>query len=52
VGSFTFCCDGQGICDMRFRYGPGASTTLNVTVEPNCSGTSDTRWFFQLSCPQ
>ena len=52
LGLVTMCCDGKGNCEMRFRYGPGASTKLQVDVSPNCNGTVDTGWEFQLTCPQ
>lgn len=29
----------------------GTSSQLKVVVDPNCTGTSDTQWNYQLSCP-
>lgn len=52
TGIYSACCNGGGECALRFRYGPGSSTKLNVTVSPNCSGTANTEWVFNLTCPQ
>jgi hypothetical protein len=52
-GLYTDCCDGAGKCGIRFRYGPGSTTSLNVMVNPNCSGIKDTtEWSFELTCPE
>jgi choice-of-anchor A domain-containing protein len=51
-GRGTACCDGAGSCELRFRYGPGSSTSLHVDVSPNCAGAGDTQWVFALTCPQ
>ncbi|MES1187811.1 MAG: choice-of-anchor A family protein [Myxococcales bacterium] len=52
LGLLEVCCDGVEHCAIRFRYGPGSSTTLQVEVTPNCRGTSQTAWDFSVSCPQ
>lgn len=39
-----------GECQRQVSYS-GDSTTINVEVSPNCSGTDDTAWEFSLSCP-
>ena len=45
------CCDGAGVCTISFQYS-GSSTQMTVHVMPNCSGTDETGWEFELSCPQ
>lgn len=45
------CCDDAGECWCEIPYS-GQSTQMQVTVNPNCLGTPDTRWWFQLECPQ
>ncbi|HEX2877463.1 MAG TPA: hypothetical protein VHP33_39720, partial [Polyangiaceae bacterium] len=52
LGNLTATCHGNGECDLRFRYGPGTSTTLNVDVIPNCEGTTETEWYFKVGCPE
>ncbi|HEX9640146.1 MAG TPA: hypothetical protein VGB13_02400 [Candidatus Krumholzibacteria bacterium] len=39
-------------CAITFGFGPGTGTKIEVSVEPNCSGTPDTQWEFVVTCPK
>jgi hypothetical protein len=43
-----FCANGN--CAFNLNYA-GASTKMKVMVTPNCSGTPNTQWEYQISCP-
>jgi len=36
---------------VELRYGPGASSQVDVVMQPNCGGTSMTSWLFEVGCP-
>lgn len=45
-----WCCEDDGDCSTDFVFA-GSSNHVDVDVDPNCSGTTDTLWAFLMSCP-
>jgi hypothetical protein len=43
-----WCCD-NGVCSKRIPFS-GSSSVFFVDVVPNCEGTTDTEWGFELEC--
>ena len=45
-----WCCADNGDCGTDFSFN-GSSKHVSVDVDPNCNGTTDTLWAFEVTCP-